>query len=154
MGINEHSTLLVGALVAIAFLAGGCRQNPEQEPDLQAIDVGPALVIGTENDQTAVVRPPELVGILPEDFPKDLPLYLPASLVEFGSVDDGWVFVSLLTPHSLANVERQLSARLIKRGWTASSSGGVQQLRKGGSRARLQIENARPGTQYRFEYPG
>ncbi len=145
--------LFTGALiVAVSFAA--CRKSLEQEPELEAIDVGPALEIGTEDDQTAVERPAALVGVLPEDFPADLPLYLPASLVDFGTVGDGWVFVNLLTPHPLVRVERELSAQLTRRGWTAATAGSGRLLRKGASRVRLRVEDARPGTQYRFEYPG
>ncbi len=162
---SEHSTqgrrsgqltsALLGILVAV-FLAGGCQQGTEQkaEPELEAVDVAPGLSIETENDQQEVVPPPALVGILPDDFPDGLPLYLPASLVDFGPADGGWVFVNLLTSHSLAKVERGLDARLRDAGWSVTESGGVRQLRRGNSRVRLRIEDARPGTQYRFEYPG
>ncbi len=159
MGNNEHNILnnravwITGALI-VALVTGGCRKNPEQEAELEAVDVGPALEIGTEDDVIEVERPPELVGILPEDFPNDLPIYLPASLVDFGSAEGGWVYVNLLTPHALARVERELSARLRQSGWTVTASGGGKQLRKGGSRARLLVKDARPGTQYRYEYPG
>ncbi len=149
---NEHSTVLTGMLIA-ALVAGGCRASSEQEPELEAVDVGAALEIATEDDPQAVERPPALVGVLPEDFPDDLPLYLPASLVDFGTVDDGWGYVNLLTPHSLARVERELSAKLTERGWTAAGSDGVRRLRKGGMRVRLLVTDARPGTEYRFEYP-
>ncbi len=164
---SEHSTLVItvlfaGVLIA-ALLAGGCRESLEQEPELEAIDVLPAVVIGTEDDPKEVVRPPALVGVLPEDFPDGLPLYLPASLIDFGTVDDGWVYVNLLTPHSLGRVERELSTRLTERGWTMAGNGAtaplrgdgdVHRLRRGNSRVRLVVEDARPGTQYRFEYPG
>ncbi len=156
MSNKKHSTLRValftGALIAV-LVAGGCRQRREQEPELKAVDVAPALAILPDDDPRAVERPPALVGILPEDFPDGLPLYLPASLIDFGTVDDGWVYVNLLTPHSLARVERELSARLIEGGWTVAGNNGVRRLRKGGEQVRLVVEDARPGTQYRFEYP-
>ncbi len=143
---------ITGAMIAVVSF-GACRKNPETEPVIEAVDVEPALVIGTEDDPTAVVRPPALVGILPEDFPDGLPLYLPASLIDFGTADDGWVFVNLLTPHSFARVERELSAKLIDHGWTTAGGTG-RLLRKGSSRVRLRVEDARPGTRYRYEYPG
>ncbi len=154
MAGGEHSTpaVLLAGLLAV-FIATGCRQT-EPEPELEAIDVAPALEIGTEDDPKAVARPPELVGVLPEDFPDGLPLYLPASLIDFGTADDGWVYVDLLTPHSLARVESELAARLAERGWTTALGGDVRRLRRGNSRVRLSVANARPGTQYRFEYPG
>ncbi len=165
MGELEHSTqgrrsgllrsALLGMLIAV-FLTVGCRHGtePEKEPELEAVDVAPGISIETENDQQAVVPPPSLVGILPDDFPDGLPLYLPASLVDFGPADGGWVYVNLLTSHSRAKVVRGLDQRLRDAGWTITESGGVRQLRRGNSRVRLRIEDARPGTQYRFEYPG
>ena len=149
--LKSGAALLAGTLLAV-LAAGGCRKSPEQEAELEAVDVGPALHIGTEDDPQEVERPPELVGILPEDFPDGLPLYLPASLVDFGAVEDGWGYVNLLSPHSLARVERELSTKLAAAGWTVSGS-GVRHLRKGNARARLVISDARPGTEYRFEYP-
>lgn len=164
MGYIEHNTLkdllgrsartLLATLITILLVAG-CRQvsEPETEPELEAIDVAPGLSIDIENDQQEVVPPPALVGILPGDFPEGLPLYLPASLVDFGTTDDGWVYVNLLTSHSRARVVRELEARVKAAGWAISGSGGARQLRRGSSRVRLSIEDARPGTQYRFEYP-
>ncbi len=157
MGDFKHSILkLLASVLIAALLTTGCRRKPEEEtvPELEAVDVAPGLTIPTEDDQQAVIRPLELVGVLPDDFPDGLPLYLPASLVDFGTVDDGWVYVNLLTSHSLARVARELDARLADRGWTIANNGGVRQLRRGNSRVRLVVENARPGTQYRFEYPG
>ncbi len=141
-----------GFLALLALVSGGCRQDIEQQRELDAIDVAPALQIGTENDQTAVERPASLVGVLPQDFPDDLSLYLPASLVDFGTVGDGSVFVSLLTPHAPARVEQELTARLAQDGWSTATAGGDKILRKGNRRVRLRLEDARPGTRYRFEY--
>ncbi len=173
MGMGEHNTagaavveptsggdcrgpmtvLLTGVLIAaISFAA--CRKSHEQELELEAIDVAPALVIETDGDPVAIERPAALVGVLPEDFPADLPIYLPASLVDFGAAEDGWMSVSLLSPHSPARVERELSALIAERGWTVTASGSFRLLRKGSIRVRLRVEDARPGTQYRFEYPG
>ncbi len=150
--LNSLPTWIVA--LALALLAGGCRQDPEQVPELEAVDVISGPVVDIADDPKAAERTPELVGVLPDDFPDDLPLYLPASLVDFGTVDDGWVYVNLLTPHSLARVERELSALLTERGWATVAAGEAQQLRRGNARVRLLVEDARPGTQYRFEYPG
>jgi hypothetical protein len=153
--MGHHDSTLRAVMAVALLLAAACRPSPDAEPKLEAVDVGPALEIDIEGDQQAIQRPPELVGILPEDFPKDLPLYLPASLVEFGTAADGWIYVELLSPHTLAQVESALPARLSKGGWTAAG-GQLRQgrdYRKGGRRVRLAIEDAKPGTLYRFEYP-
>ncbi len=121
--------------------------------ELEAVDVSPSLQIETADDPQAIVRGPELVGVLPGDFPADLPIYLPASLVDFGTADDGWGYVSLLTPHALARVKRELSAKLAESGWAAAKSDSVWRLRKGNVQVRLRVTDARPGTEFRFEYP-
>ena len=154
---HEHSierVISTGALIA-ALLATACRPSPDQEPELEAIDVGPALEISIDDDQTPVERPPELIGILPDDFPEGLPLYLPASLVDFGTADNGWYYVNLLSPHAPGRVERELTTKLSEHGWAA----GAGQLRQGreyrnrGRRVKLSIADADPGTRYRFDYP-
>ena len=93
----------------------------------------------------------ELVGILPTDFPSDLPLYLPASLVDFG-IRQGKRYVSLLTATSLQRVDRELGKLLRQKGWSVSEGGGGKRLRKGSQQVSLRLENARPGTLYHFDY--
>ena len=143
--------LLAVALVVGCF--GACRGDSGEKEDgpLEAVDVAPALEIATADDPTARERPPALVGVLPASFPGDLPLYLPASLVDWGS-GEGGRYVSLLSPHGLARVERELAAKVRDSGWSATGSGGVRVLRKGGRQVRLRIEDGKPGTLYRFEY--
>jgi len=121
---------------------------------LKTIDVPPALEVHTINDPQARERVPVLVGVLPADFPSDLPLYIPASLIDFGRTDEGHRSVSLLTPHKPIQVRRRLDVLLAERGWaaTAEGDGNLTTLRKGQRRVRLHIEDAHPGTVYRFEY--
>lgn len=142
----------LAALLAVCCL-GGCRgESPEgQEDELEAVDVAPSLEIETADDPTATERAPSLVGLLPPGFPGDLPLYLPASLVDWGS-GEGGRYVNLLTPHGRSRVERELTRLVREGGWTVTASGGGWLLRKGGQRVRLRIENGNPGTLYRFEY--
>ncbi len=145
--------VLFTTLLAAAVWAAGCRQSPGEQKPPPAVDVEPALEIPIDNDPVAVERGPELVGVLPGDFPADLPLYLPASLIDFGTGEDGWRYVELLTPHALARTDPGLATLLAERGWASDgASGGSRLLRKGSLRVRLRVENARPGTSYRFEY--
>lgn len=142
---------LLAAFLVLALL-GGCRKDPGEEPDpLEAVDVVPALEIETAEDPTEAERPPALVGLLPSGFPTDMPLYLPASLVDWGT-GDGGRYVDLLTPHGRGRVERELMALVRSGGWSATGAGGGWLLRKGGQQVRLRIEDGNPGTLYRFEY--
>ncbi len=156
---SEHSIAGVSrpwrwVAVAILALSLGCRGGSDEEdrPQVETVDVAPSLQITTEEDETAVERPPALVGLMPGDFPPDLPLYLPASLIDFGTTDDGWRYVDLLTPDSQTKVEGELGAMAREKGWAADGTGGAATLRKGSQRVRLRIEDARPGTVYRYEY--
>lgn len=136
------------ALLALA----GCRGEPETR-ELETVDVTPALEVDSSDDPQGRARTPDLVGILPSDFPSDLPLYLPASLIDFGQSARGRPTVSLLTPDGISTVRRVLFGRFQERGWTAAAaSDGTIVLRKGGRTAWLRLEEARPGTLYRFEY--
>lgn len=145
--------LLVASLVLFASLAWlGCRGEPKPR-NIDTVDVTPGIEIDTSGDQQA--KPPKagLVGILPKDFPGDLPIYIPASLVDFGESARGRPTVSLLSPHGVSRVRRELYAKLRARGWQASSgSDGTVVLRKGREQAWLRIEEGRPGTLYHFEY--
>ena len=152
--LANRRSFTLGVVLLVALYAAGCRpSDSETPPELEAVDVEPALTIDIESDQQAVQRPPELTGILPDDFPKDLPLHLPASLVDFGTADSGWYYVNLLSAQPQSRLERELSSLLAQRGWQVTGNGNSRQLRKGGQRARLVLEDARPGTNYRYEYP-
>lgn len=140
------------ALAAVLALAA-CGEPPTETQEIETVDVTPTLEIDTSEDTQARARTPELVGILPGDFPSDLPLYLPASLVDFDESERGRPTVSLLTPHGISTVRRELLTRLHEAGWSAAAGDdGTWVLRKDGRRAWLRLEEARPGTVYRFEY--
>ncbi len=143
---------LLALLLVLPCLAG-CRDDSEeaQRARLETVDVAPALEIDPADDTTAVQRPAALVGVLPKGFPDDMPLYLPASLVDWGS-GAGGRYVNLLTPHGQARVEPRLTSLIRDGGWTVTRTGEGWLLRKGVQRVRLWIEDARPGTLYRFEY--
>lgn len=142
-------SLTVAAIVALA----ACEEPRTETQEIETVDVTPALEVDTSEDVQGRARTPELVGILPGDFPADLPLYLPASLIDFGESAGGRPMVSLLTPQGISTVRRELLARLREAGWSvASGDDGSVALRKGARRAWLEFEESRPGTVYRFEY--
>ena len=143
---------LATLLIVAGTVGCGGQTGKEERPRLETVDVAPALDVDPTDDPQAVARGPELVGILPKDFPSDLPLLLPASLVDFGA-SGGLRYVSLLTAASKARVERELVTRIRDRGWTVTDrEDGSKRLMKDGQQVRLSIEDARPGTLYHFEY--
>jgi hypothetical protein len=145
--------LLCGLAATLA-----CREpSPPPAPpaELETVEVAPAADAGLTTAHDAQdTRPPEaLAGILPGDFPGDVPLPQPASLIDFGEVEDGRRYVLVQTPEAPSAVRAALARRLERAGWTADPDGAVH--RKGGRLLRLTFEDARPGTRVRVEYsPG
>lgn len=138
--------LVVAAISTLACFGGSGESSGVKE----IIDVRDLPQVDTSQDPQAVARKPTLVGILPSDFPSDLPLYLPASLVDFGANPRS---VDLLSPHSPGRVRPELFRLIRGGGWTLEESGGGSStLRKGSRQVRLKIGEGKPGTLYRFEY--
>ncbi len=155
-GGRRLGLLLIAVVLLFAVACdGGSAGSAAEARRLRTVDVPPALEVHTVDDPQARERLPALVGVLPSDFPADLPLYIPASLIDFGRTDEkGRRFVSLLTPHKPARVRRQLDALLRERGWiaTAEADGPLTLLRHGERQAWLLVEDAQSGCVYRFEY--
>lgn len=146
----RHRLILLLALL----LAVGCGKTLEPSKPGEMVDVPPPIEVDTEGDIREEVRVDDFAGALPEDFPKDLPLYQPSSLVDFGETSRGFS-VSLLSPDGLPKVRRSLYERLDNGGWQTSDGSGPGEsvvLRKDGRRVWLTFEDGRPGTIYRFEY--
>ncbi len=141
-------TLLAGALLS------SCSAKPPAEDDsLATEDVAPGLELSIDEDTQATARKPSLSGVLPGDFPQDLPLHLPASLIDFSQEDDPERSITLFSPDPSSKVRASLEAKLAAAGWSLSPEGaGSWTLGKGSRRAHLSVEDARPGTQVRIRY--
>ena len=148
----SRPTLLLTALASMVL--SSCGGSPEEQPqNVEAVDVPPMLTIAVEQDVQEVPRPPELVGVLPGDFPADLPIYAPSSLVDYGSTDDGRGYVVLLSPDGRSQVAGALEPRLREHGWALEPGpSGSLRLRKGEARLKLVYKDANPGCEIRIEY--
>ncbi len=150
--LSRAGRILVPVTVMLAMALGfaACDGPSDARPD--TIDVPPRLEVSTADDPQAVRRSPGLIGVLPGDFPDDLPIYLPASLTDFGTVE-GRRSVTLFSPHATSRVRRGFEALLGDRGWTATDEGaGRLLLRKGSRHAWLRLENAKPGTVFELQW--
>lgn len=152
-------TRTVRALLWLPLLGllacGGGDPAPEMSGrPKQTIDVKPIIEdIEISGDVQAVARKPTLTGVLPSDFPSDVPLLLPASLIDFGGTADGRRSVSLATPVGQSSVDTRLMGLLNEAGWRSSGNeGGARRLSKGERTVRLRIEGASTGAVYHFEY--
>ena len=141
--------MVLGAAVS------GCprKADENEEAPLETVEVAPSLEVATQDDPQAKPRPVALVGILPTGFPPDLPIYLPASVVDFGSASNGYQQAELLSPHPRDQVAAGLEQRLRKNGWSIAPAGGTRaKLSKGNRDAWLEVRDAKPGTIFRYEY--
>lgn len=150
----------VGLVILLLVLSGCGSGSTENGSPSEVVDVEePIGEISILDDPKAEAPKPSLMGVLPSSHPEDLPLLLPASLVDFGTVDDGWKSVSLLSDQPAGAVEDALRGLLRDAGWQlGEGQANTQQsntwpLLKGERRARLKVEPANPGTVYRYEYP-
>ena len=95
--------------------AAGCsRPAPDEPVVLETVDVAPPIdaELSTEGDLQAVQRAAQLSGLVPGDMPPDLPLFVPASVVDFGGPSGGRAWVEFDAGQSPDAVRRWLGERL------------------------------------------
>lgn len=135
------------ALLAFTLALAACRNEPAQRPpiDEQVQDVAPPpdASLSTEADPQGKAAAPTFSGVLPETFPKDVPTYVPGTLVDFG---ERWIAIQTPDPPSV--VRQRLPSMLRGRGWSVEGDS----FTKAGRTLRLRIEDARPGTKIVVEY--
>lgn len=142
---------LIGSLALVAAVGCGRADEPRPAPgEVETVEVGPALdaSLTTAGDAQAKPRPAGFSGILPGDFPSDIPTYRPATLADFGDAGGGRRYVLFQTPDSMARAAPAYRAALKGRGW----SGAGESYSKGGRSIAVAFEDARPGTRIRLEY--
>jgi hypothetical protein len=134
-------------VLMLALGASACSPEPGQRPavDTEVQDVAPPpdAELSTAADPQARAAAPAFSGVLPESFPKDVPPYVPSTLVDFG---DRWI--ELQTPDAPATVRARYLALLRGRGW----AGDGTRFTKGPRTFTVRFEDARPGTKIRVEY--
>lgn len=141
-------------LLALAPSLAGCGQQAADagagQKAPETVDIAPAISVPTDGDVEAAAPRKGLVGVLPNDFPRDLPIYLPSSVIDFGK-KDGRRFVLLQSPDPRPGVEAWLRRAAADAGYRVEGQGGRLQLRKGERRVTLGF--AGQGTsEFRYEY--
>ena len=132
---------LAGLLSAALVL--GCGESEKQQGDTpkEIYDVPPAIEVPIADDPQEAPRPKGLSGRLPSGFPEGLPLYLPASLIDYGlDAEERWV--DILAPAARASVESQMLRAAAEAGWSIDGSS----LRRGERAVRLEFRDGNPGT--------
>jgi hypothetical protein len=138
--------LLVGAVAA-------CRQETKSEPapaKLETREVGaaPDATLSTAGDVVERRHASGFAGVLPGGFPKDLPVYEPSSLVDFGKGADG-AYVVFQTPDDIGRVRARYPAMIAASGWAHE---GSDSFTRGGHRVRVAYESLHPGARVRVVY--
>ena len=140
----------LAALTAMAGCGGKNGQADAAPPPPETVDIAPAIKPPTEDDVVAAAPKKGLVGVLPDDFPRELPIYLPSSVIDFGK-KDGRRFVLLQSPDPRAGVEAWLRRAVADAGYRVEGQGGRLQLSKGGRRFGLSF-SGQGTSEFRYEY--
>ena len=152
--IRALAALLAVCLpVAGLLVACGTTEEPAAG-EIETIDVVPGrtTVLNTAYDEVAARRQGSSLGVLPGDFPKDLPLYQPANLTDFGNAD-GKRFVLLFSPDETSMVQQRMEVELRRTGWTRVEGTAERgTYRRGSQSVVLSIVDARPGTELKVDY--
>lgn len=157
-GGRRTSMRLLGFALLVLVVVGACGRKTEpgsDEPqplEMVEVDEGPEADFTTEFDEFAAPRPAEeMAGVLPSDFPSDVSVFSPSSIVDFGSPGDR--FVELDTPVPVERVRLSLESQLSKAGWSsASSEGEALVFTKTGRQLRVVLVDLSAGTRIRYEY--
>lgn len=154
--LNRLGLLLFAALL-LAWTSA-C-QRPRQDAsagDLDTVEVKPAPESSIEVKDD--VKAPErgttgLTGVVPADFPSDVPLYSPASITDFGKTPDGRRQLTFATASAPDEVRTRLVAGLLAHGWgQAAEAGGAMRFEKGGRHVVITVQADPVGSVYRVEY--
>ena len=142
----------LGAALLLIVLPACSR--PESEPakpkELETVDIdgGFDAQLSTDLDERAKKVGIELGGVLPSNFPEAMPVFSPASVVDFGPG-----FVELDTPVPAGEVRSSLGAQIQRSGWTVDSIGdGGSSYSRQGLGVRVVVTDIGSGSRIRYEY--
>lgn len=124
--------------------------KPDKPKELETIDVDGGLdaELTIEFDERAKQVEIDIGGVLPSDFPSEMPVFSPSSIIDFGPG-----FVEVDSAVSAAEVRSTLGARIQRSGWAVDSIGdGGSVYSRGGHRVRVVVREVGSGTRIRYEY--
>lgn len=148
--VSRSRWALLAMLLAAAACGGqdGDRAAGQKAPE--TVDIAPPLSVSTEQDVQAAPPRKGLTGVLPSDFPRELPIYLPSSIIDFGK-SGGRRFVLLQTPDARGGVESWLRQAAGAAGYQVEGKGGRMTLKKG-SRSATLLVSGQDTAEFRYEY--
>ena len=143
----------------LLLLTLGCSTDSSEieEAPFETEDVGAGVdhQIRPETDTKPAPREMvSLIGLLPSDFPADVWVYEPSSIVDLPAPDSSELFVTLKARAEFAAVAAKLGAKLAASGWSGASleSGDTVVFRKGERQIVVGLEDQRGETRIRVEY--
>ena len=147
----------IGALaLGVLPLACGPTGQGRGPQQLDTVEVAPApeSKIDVEQDVKAPERGTTgLTGVVPADFPPDVPLYSPASITDFGDTADGRRQLTFATPDGPDKVRSWLIGRLVDLGWRRrAGASAAMEFEKGPRTVRISVQGDPVGAVYRVEY--
>lgn len=149
--MGRSATVLFGCLL-VAF--AGCQRGAEKavlEP-LETEEVGAAIdaAVTTEFDIQARSSQESVGAKMPADFPRDIPLYGSATVINYGPAAADRHFVEFSIPAQPGTVEGRYNAQIQAAGWQRGTDG---EFLRGNRRIVVTYRQGTPGTWVRVEYP-
>lgn len=134
--------LLLACFLALPWLLSSACSKPiekgEEKRDIVDIAGPKDAALSFDDDVQAQRREEGLAGVLPGGFPRDLPLFDPASVVDTSETEEGRMVVVLQHPATPHQVESFLDRELPAAGW--SSNGGSSYRNSEGREVEISVE--------------
>lgn len=154
---RRGASRLLAAAISVAtpiVLLASCRPPaPAEEVPLETVEVdrGPTATLVPDDDPVEARSGGTLAGLLPGDYPADLPSPKPASVIDFGAASADRSYVVLHTDRTADETRASLVAALDASAWRRD--GGALRRTKGNLVAIFEIRDGeRGGAEIRVEY--
>lgn len=144
------------SIVPILMIAcGRSESKPKVSKELETVEVGAGYDanLSTEADKRERRVTADMGGVLPSDFPSQMPIFTPSSIVDFGQPGGSDNYVVVDTPVPRNEVASLLATRIERAGWSVDAIGdeGTIYIREG-RRVRVILNDLGSGSRIRYEY--
>ena len=152
----DHGPATILLLIGLLVLASACGPADDGEPEVpDTIDIGAAADsnLRPQDDQQAEAREVVSLGVVPGDFPEDVWVYQPATVMDFSDRAADQRYVVLRAPERLPTVDARLQRELSERGWSlASAAGNSTTWSKDDRRVSIELQEQGADTLIRIVY--